>query len=139
MSAFLYLCGGLAALVYLAGVAVLIGQGAQPLPALSANPLWLLVFVAAFGLGRLVQLAEQMREGLRRLDGWKSPAESLIAVKGASALEVLEQIRDAVRGGRPADLRGVGGPAGQGPDRPRPAGAASGSLGVSRPGGGPGS
>jgi hypothetical protein len=91
---FLYFCGCLASLVYLATVVSLTQEGAKLLPAISANPIWLLMAVVAFGLGRLIQAAERTREVLHRLDGWKSDEKSRIGVKGPSVLEVLEQIRD---------------------------------------------
>jgi hypothetical protein len=91
---FLYLCACLAALVYLGTVTVLIQDGVKIWPALSANPLWLLVAVVALGLGRLVQVAERTHEVLRRLEGWKSAEGSRLGHKGPSILEILEQIRD---------------------------------------------
>ena len=94
MAFFLYFCGCLASLVYLATVVSLTQEGAKLLPAISANPIWLLMAVVAFGLGRLIQAAERTREVLHRLDGWKSDEKSRIGVKGPSVLEVLEQIRD---------------------------------------------
>ena len=91
---FLYLCACLASLVYLGTVTVLIEDGAKIWPALSANPLWLLISFVALGLGRLVQVAERTHEVLRRLEGWRSAAGSGIGNKGLSVLEILEQIRD---------------------------------------------
>ena len=94
MAFFLYLCGCLASLVYLATVVVLTQEGTKPLLALSANPIWLLVAVVAFGLGRLTQVAGRTCEALRRLEGWKTDEGSRIGHKGPSVLDVLEQIRD---------------------------------------------
>jgi hypothetical protein len=93
LAALLYLIGLFAALAYAATVVVLARQG-DLLPALVANPLWLLVAVVALGLGRLVALAEAASETLRRLDGWRTEAGSRIGVRGGSVVEVLEQIRD---------------------------------------------
>ena len=94
MAFFLYLCGCLASLVYVTTVTVLTQEGAKLLPALFANPIWLLVAVVAFGLGRLTQVAGRTCEALRRLEGWKTDEGSRIGHKGPSILEVLEQIRD---------------------------------------------
>ena len=59
-----------------------------------ANPVWLLVAVLAFGLGRLTQVAGRSCEALHRLEGWRTDEGSRIGHKGPSILEVLEQIRD---------------------------------------------
>jgi hypothetical protein len=93
LAALLYLVGSFAALAYAGTVVVLARQGGL-LPALTANPLWLLVAVVSLGLGRLVALAEAANGTLRRLDGWRSEAGSRIGVRGKSVAEVLEQVRD---------------------------------------------
>jgi hypothetical protein len=93
LAALLSLVGLFAALVYAGTVVVLARQG-DLLPALTANPLWLLVAVVALGLGRLVALAEAANGTLRRLDGWRTEAGSRIGVRGKSVAEVLEQVRD---------------------------------------------
>jgi hypothetical protein len=107
VAAFIYLCGCLAALVYAGSVVVLTQQGVQLWPALTANPLWLLIAVVACGLGRLVQTAGQVHALLRRLEGWKSAEDSTIAVRGPSLMEVLEQIRDRAQVERTANPSAV--------------------------------
>jgi hypothetical protein len=91
---FLYFCGCIASLAYLASVCVLMREEVNLLPVLSANLLWLLIAVVAIGLGRLIQVAERTCQALRRLEGWKTDEGSRIGHKGPSVLDVLEQIRD---------------------------------------------
>jgi hypothetical protein len=59
-----------------------------------ANPVWLLVAVLAFGLGRLTQVAGRTCEALHRLEGWRTDEGSRIGHKGPSVLDALEQIHD---------------------------------------------
>jgi hypothetical protein len=93
LAALLYIIGLFAALAY-AGMVVVLARQGDLLPALAANPLWLLVVVVSLGLGRLVALAEAASGTLRRLDGWRTEAGSRIGVRGRSVAEVLEQVRD---------------------------------------------
>jgi hypothetical protein len=59
MRIFLYFCGWFALLAYALSVAV--GLKAEPV-VIGGNPLFLIGFVTAFGLSRIIEVLEQIRE-----------------------------------------------------------------------------